>query len=126
MQMFQVLAQKVKDSQCDKNVWKEDEVAHQNSIMGIKALLLAHITVIQISCVKNGESISPQTMNNKTVERFWGDDQKMVGGSPNKRQRQNLTKQTRRQALSMLPNSHLSAIILQKPTCLVGIKSTNY
>ncbi len=50
----------------------------------IKSLLLAHITVIQTYCVKNGESISPQTMNTNTVECFFGDSRQMVGCSTNK------------------------------------------
>ena len=50
----------------------------------IKSLLLAHITVIQIYCVKKGESISPRTMNTDTVEWFFGDARQMVGGSTNK------------------------------------------
>jgi hypothetical protein len=50
----------------------------------IKSLLLAHITVIQIYCVKKGESISPRTMNTDTVECFFGDARQMVGGSTNK------------------------------------------
>ncbi len=50
----------------------------------IKSLLLAHIMVIQIHCVKNGESISPQMMNINTVEWFFGDAWQMVGGSTNK------------------------------------------
>jgi hypothetical protein len=36
----------------------------------IKSSLLAHITVIQIHCVMDNESISPQTMNTDTVEWF--------------------------------------------------------
>ncbi len=51
---------------------------------GIKALLMAHITVIQIYCVMKGESISPRTMNTDTVEWFFGDARQMVGGSTNK------------------------------------------
>jgi hypothetical protein len=50
----------------------------------IKALLMAHITVIQIYCVMKGESISPRTMNTDTVEWFFGDARQMVGGSTNK------------------------------------------
>jgi hypothetical protein len=50
----------------------------------IKSLLLGHVTVIQLSCVIKGESISPQTMNTDTVEWFFGNARQMVGGSSNK------------------------------------------
>jgi hypothetical protein len=39
----------------------------------IKSLLLACITVIQIYCVMDKESISPRMMNTDTVECFFGD-----------------------------------------------------
>ena len=39
----------------------------------IKSLLLAHIAVIQIYCVMDNKSISPQTMNTDTVEWLFGD-----------------------------------------------------
>ena len=45
---------------------------------------MAHITVIQIYCVMNGNSISLRTMNTDTVEWFFGDARQMVGGSTNK------------------------------------------
>ncbi len=47
-------------------------------------MLLVHVTVIHIYCVMKGESISPQTINTDTVERFFGDVQQMVDGSTNK------------------------------------------
>jgi hypothetical protein len=39
---------------------------------------------IQIYCVEQVESVKPQTMNIDTVEWFFGDARKMVGGSINK------------------------------------------
>ncbi len=49
----------------------------------IKTLLLGHVMAIQIYCVKQGESVTPQTMNTDTVEWFFGDARQMVGGSTN-------------------------------------------
>jgi hypothetical protein len=70
----------------------------------IKSLLLAHVTKIQINCVMDNKSISPQMMNTDTVDSFFGDAQQMMGGSNNKLTAAGLTERTRRQALSMPPN----------------------
>ncbi len=50
----------------------------------IKALLLSHVTAIDIFCAKNGERINPRTMNTDTVEWHFGNARQMVGGSTNK------------------------------------------
>jgi hypothetical protein len=49
----------------------------------INALLLSHITAIQIYCVEGGKSINPRTMNTDTVEWHFADARQMVGGSTN-------------------------------------------
>jgi hypothetical protein len=41
--MFQALAQKVNDSQCDKNVQEDNEVAQQNSILDNLQLAQDHL-----------------------------------------------------------------------------------
>ena len=50
----------------------------------IKALLIGHVTAIDIFCAKNGERINSQTMNTDTVEWHFGNARQMVGGSTNK------------------------------------------
>ena len=50
----------------------------------IGALLLAHVSAIQIYCVGERVSMNPQAMNTDTVEWFFGDARQMVGGSTNK------------------------------------------
>ncbi len=50
----------------------------------IKALLLGHVTAIDIFCTKDGERINPQMMNTDTVEPHFGNARQMVGRSTNK------------------------------------------
>jgi hypothetical protein len=50
----------------------------------IKALMLGHVSAIDIFCAKNGENINPWTMNTNTVEWHFGNARQMVDGSTNK------------------------------------------
>jgi hypothetical protein len=50
----------------------------------IKALLLGHVSAIDIFCAKNEERINPRTMNTDTVEWHFGNARQMVGRSTNK------------------------------------------
>jgi hypothetical protein len=50
----------------------------------IRALLLGHVTAIQMYCTEKGEKINPRSMNTDAVELHFGNVRQMVGGSHNK------------------------------------------
>ena len=50
----------------------------------IRALILAHVCVIEIFCIQKKVSVNPKSMNTDTVEWTFGDERQMVGGSHNK------------------------------------------
>ena len=50
----------------------------------IRALVLAHVSMIEIYCIQQNEEIRPRSMNTDTVEWTFGDERQMVGGSHNK------------------------------------------
>ena len=50
----------------------------------IRALILAHVCVIEIFCIKKNVSVIPRSMNTDTVEWTFRDERQMVGGSHNK------------------------------------------
>jgi hypothetical protein len=49
-----------------------------------KSLLLGHVTVIKMFCIRNSKKINPRTMNIDTVEWQFGNARQMVGRSTNK------------------------------------------
>lgn len=50
----------------------------------IRALILAHVCVIEIFCINKNVCVNPRSMNTDTVEWTFGDERQMVGGSHNK------------------------------------------
>jgi hypothetical protein len=50
----------------------------------IRALLLSHVTAIQIYCIEKREKINPRSMNTDAVENHFANARQMTGGSHNK------------------------------------------
>ena len=88
----------------------------------IKSLLLGHVTIIQLYCVMNGESNSPQTMNTDTMECVFGDACQMVGGSSNELTVAGFDRLDKKASTFNYAKFLLLAITLQDTMCLVGIR----
>ena len=49
----------------------------------IRALILSHVSAIQIYCINKGEKVNPRNLNTDIFGWFFGDSHQSVGGSTN-------------------------------------------